>query len=115
MSGYTDSFTGNMDAYLIKTRADGYAGVNGSLTDIIEFSIFPNPCSEILSLSSPVFKNNNILIKINNTSGSSVLEKYIAMSNSSNIDLDVSSLPSGVYLLSVFFNETQISKKLIIY
>lgn len=113
MSGYFD-FDVNSEVYLIKTRADGFAEINEVSEDIFEFSIYPNPCSEVLSLSSPVFKNQNTLIKINNASGSNVLEAYIAMSYNSNIDLDVSSLPSGVYLLSVFFNETQISKKLII-
>jgi hypothetical protein len=114
-SGFTYSYGNNMEVYLVKTRADGFAEINEVSEDIFEFSIYPNPCSDILSLSSPVFNNQNILIKISNASGSVVMETNIAKLNRNIIDIDVSYLPSGVYLLSVLFNETQISKKLIIY
>ena len=54
MSGYYN-FDIASDVYLIKTRADGFAGIKNNEMPAITIHAYPNPCSEILNISTPIF------------------------------------------------------------
>ncbi len=113
MSGYYN-FDIASDVYLIKTRADGFAGIKNNEMPAITIHAYPNPCSEILNISTPIFTESDVTIELLNFQGQKLLNKKIVQTSNNLISLNVTALPSGIYYLSLFSGESQISKKIII-
>lgn len=114
MSGLTYSFSGTMDAYLIKTRSDGYAGIEYNEMPEITINVYPNPCSEILNISASILSESDVTVELVNFQGQKLLNERIIQSSNNHVSLNVSALLSGIYYLSLFSGENQISKKIII-
>ncbi|TGV04117.1 T9SS type A sorting domain-containing protein [Flavivirga rizhaonensis] len=71
-------------------------------------SIFPNPASSIVRISSPTDALTQI--RIFNALGKVVHQSEVRLNN----DIDVSNLKSGIYILSAISDRQSISKKLVI-
>jgi len=96
--GLSDAVLSNL---LYKT-----VGINKLETD--KFSIYPNPVNDILTLVRSA--NNKARIEIYNSAGLLVIAKQLK-DNETNTDIDVKSLPSGVYSIRIIDNKTNFTQK----
>ena len=77
--------------------------------NLVEVGMYPNPVSDLLTLSSP---NNEILsVHIYNLEGKQISRSERMSQNRNEIDL--TNLNSGLYFLKIFFNGGQVTKKII--
>lgn len=76
--------------------------VNGSS---FEADYYPNPCRDVLHIQPGILDGEELRggarLSIRNTTGTEVLKQTVNFGNSGIADLDVSSLPSGKYLLTL--------------
>lgn len=67
-----------------------------------ELQIFPNPVEDILNVRFNIDSQKEFLISINDLSGRhTIISKNILIISNENIEIDVSNLSSGVYIVSV--------------
>lgn len=79
------------------------------------FQVFPNPVKDLLHLQFDLPElAQNMHVRLLNMQGALVFDKALGAIQNQNIDLDVSSLASGTYLVQVLHSEVQLSKKIII-
>ena len=95
------TFTTNGD-----TRADGWdAWYETDLVNITETSstfdveVYPNPASELINISVEGMKRSGFQIELYNYQGQAVLNP--TTSNTNLFQIDVSSIPEGIYLLNI--------------
>ena len=87
----------------------GYTTQIKELPNLTEnISIYPNPANETIRLSLPSYMNENADIKIFNTLGVTVLSQHHTQGE--NINIDINSLPAGVYVVRCMKNDKIISK-----
>ncbi|MDO9000033.1 MAG: choice-of-anchor V domain-containing protein [Bacteroidota bacterium] len=77
-----------------------------------EWSMFPLPCKDILTISNVKSQSQKVRIVIRNITGKILIERAIS-SNKENIDVDIAELNSGIYIITVFETNRTLSKKLI--
>lgn len=71
-------------------------------TKEIRFMVYPNPTSNHIYIQSPNKWNNNVNILITDVNGKVVhRNEKVELSNGSNTNIDVSSLPSGFYFVQI--------------
>ena len=76
--------------------------------ELVDFSMYPNPASDIVQLKFPVgIENNKVEIF-------DILGKQIKVNLSEENTIDVSKLPSGAYFVSITADDSKVTKKLII-
>ncbi|HET6245435.1 MAG: PKD domain-containing protein [Bacteroidetes bacterium] len=76
-------------------------------------SIYPNPASDILFISTASFNLNAVQIKITSFSGNVIYTNQMVL-NKDEVKLDISEIPNGIYFISVQTDKEIITKKLII-
>ncbi len=78
-------------------------------------SIFPNPVRDLLYLEYKDKDESDNLIKIINSLGEIVYEKFFDFENGNMIEIDMSNIPEGTLFISVLKNNGQIlaSKKIV--
>jgi len=92
-----------------------FSGSSTSLYDIrneqIEYSLYPNPTQDVLclSLNSPVDAHSKV--SIFNINGEVLISKIITDQNTI---LDLSKIPSGVYLCQIYYNGKSLTTSKII-
>lgn len=94
------------DTVFIRTSSVGEA-VNGN------FRIFPNPADDFFYLSVP--SQGRYDLSVTNSLGVAVLSQGVESSAAGIMKVSVESLPPGAYCLKINFDESVITKKLIIY
>jgi len=90
----------------------GYEGIPDYVTgsDLI---IFPNPAKDKFTIQSSVFKVENATLEILDTHGRKLINRHLP-EGTEEIEIDVSSLKSGVYFCRIITNKGNATKKLII-
>lgn len=81
-----------------------------SLTETIDFKLYPNPTTKYLFINSP--ENLIGFIRITNISGSTIYSTKIE--NTNEIKIDMSNYISGIYILQLITSNNQIITKKII-
>jgi len=76
------------------------------------FTLFPNPTSDILTITTPSAQQKQILISIYNMQGQEMISSLFQ--NKNTIALDVSALAKGIYLVQVQRENRIVKKKLIV-
>lgn len=113
----TVNMSGTFNATTITTSAsesvtvvvDACADVNESFSDNTTLSVYPNPTSGIVTLNETFYNHNNFSIFVYDVYGNMV--KHIEKCS----QIDLSSLPDGVYNLAIVTSDTQpIIKKIIL-
>lgn len=77
-------------------------------------SIYPNPTSDKTSINYSLEEVNSVSIKVVNTLGQIVLSKNLGLVNAGThaYDLDVSTLPKGIYIVTMGVGNKNSSKKI---
>jgi hypothetical protein len=116
-------FNGNIDdfrVYNYALSANEIAQISGVISGVADvgfskssLSLSPVPANNILHVNYTSENNSGSLaLSVHDMNGRLVLHKEIY--NSNDIELDVSNLPSGIYMLKLTNNEENLMKKLII-
>jgi subtilisin family serine protease len=107
-----DGSTWSASSYIYRIRSVVYESSSSSLATsnvkLYEVSIYPNPTSDILKVK--LLKNEKSKIEIYDLSGRLVKQMN---ANSDNIELNVSALDKGTYLINIVTPSDTISKKFI--
>jgi len=98
LAGYTNSYGGDNDVYLIKTDANGhFAGIDNYVSaKDTRINVFPNPTAGQLSIQIPKQFGQTKTLEIFDIIGQLKLTKTDSFS-----DNDISSLTSGLYFIVV--------------
>jgi photosystem II stability/assembly factor-like uncharacterized protein len=87
-------------------------GIGEEPEDLL-FTIFPNPAKVKFTIKSVKFKNENATLEIFDLHGKKLLEKQIP-AGTEDIEIDLSSLQSGIYFCRLISENKSTSQKLII-
>ncbi len=79
----------------------------------VQVKVYPNPASSVVSLQSSVFSQQSAVLIIYDLNGKNLIEKQIPAGNET-IEIDVSSLQSGMYFCRLISENKISSQKLII-
>ena len=93
-TGYVAGFGG----FFAKTSNSGGVGIKEAIE--VEYQIFPNPTSENITITYDPTIANDINLNIYNIMGQNVLTKEI-ISNTGIVNLNISNLSEGTYLLNI--------------
>jgi Secretion system C-terminal sorting domain len=89
--------------------------LTNALTDSSKFRIFPVPASGVVNLIHNADGNGNGDLSVINMVGSVLMVKPVGIAaGQNNYSLDVSKLPSGVYLIKLFNGKAVFLQKLVI-
>ena len=77
-----------------------------------EFSLYPNPVSDLLNITFGKPTSKSVKLKIFNTTGQQVYGKTVS-GNTSQVGINVSGLPSGVYFVKIDTGNKTVVKKFI--
>ena len=98
---------GNQDMFLAKMGSS--IGIN-EISDPLNISLFPNPASEKIQIISEKFKVKSL--EIYNMQCQQMMQ--VQFQNQNNIELDVSMLAKGIYLIKIQSENGMTNKKLVI-
>lgn len=86
--------------------------IDGKLQN--EIMIFPNPTSGKITLQTKLSQNSDVRIIVYNVLGELMYEQKLVSSQASfNLQIDLSTLRGGIYMLQVGRGETILRKKII--
>ncbi|TPE44699.1 T9SS type A sorting domain-containing protein [Pontibacter mangrovi] len=88
-----------------------FAPGNDLKTSLPSINAYPNPSRGYTSLALNLPGNNNYKIRISNTIGKVLAVQEVAPADKARVDLDLSSLPSGVYFYSLLVNGKTVETK----
>jgi len=78
-------------------NAEGLSEINDMLSNMEDFKVYPSPASTTLNLDIDLNGNNSVSAYIYSLSGKLMINKEVGFEKA----IDVSSLPSGIYLIRV--------------
>ena len=84
---------------------------NNQALPIQEFSLFPNPSKQMLYVDAASYSNEEIQVVIYNQFGQKFLQQKIEVAPVEPLPFDLSTLPAGIYWLSVISRAGQQSKQ----
>lgn len=88
--------------YLTNVGVENIASAN-------DLHVFPNPASGSISISSPMLKNNDVMIEISSVTGQKVLTRNIKNNQEGILKLELSDYRPGLYYIKVTDNSTSLS------
>jgi len=112
--GYTASMgAGEDDVYLIKTDANGHIGSTGiQANESDSFIVYPNPAKGKLTIDI----NNKVnYVEIFNSRGTVVYSKLINGHPDHSVEVNVSGLPGGLYIIRIDNGTSSSCRKVMIY
>ena len=90
-------------------------GIDEGLTEEMSFSLYPNPTAGNLSIRLTGGLEDQLSVKIFNILGEKVLDSgYTGLQQGQVLDLDISALPTGMYILSVTGKQDKRDQKFIV-
>ena len=101
--------TGNESLYK-NCMGGGHTGIK-EIQQVTEIKMYPNPATEQVTFNLPLYMNENVDIKIYNTLGLTVLSQHHA--NGEQVNMDIKSLPAGIYVVRCMKNDKVISTRFV--
>ncbi|HEY9114319.1 MAG TPA: T9SS type A sorting domain-containing protein [Bacteroidales bacterium] len=96
-------------------NVDVYTSEKETFTEQNNFSVFPNPASDFVSINFDSFGQQNVLISITDMNGRIILQKNISASSGKVSEkIEISELSKGVYVVSVQNNDRLSSRKIVV-
>ncbi|NNE28473.1 MAG: T9SS type A sorting domain-containing protein, partial [Saprospiraceae bacterium] len=87
-------------------------GTTCSETENFEFSIYPNPTSNELTVSGEYLLNQQVELKVFDTTGREIFFKEVS-ERIDRYNLDVSNLPTGLYFVVITSGDSIFSEKFV--
>ena len=84
-------------------------GTDNILYNTGDIKIYPNPAKSCIIIDSPILKNSSYNLKIYDAMGKLMVDK-----ETGNSEIDISSISSGIYIITISNRDLMVSKKLII-
>jgi hypothetical protein len=109
----TENCIGSADYWIIKLLPDAIISVSDLQPPIFNLQLFPNPATGITQLTINTKHNAPLECEIINIMGEPVIKSQI-LNPKSQIDLDVSFLAKGIYLVRVGDGKRWGNKKLVV-
>lgn len=111
MGDREDMFNTYEDCYYgARSTVNGLRITEGIVTDDNNPEIYPNPANHNFQLNLKTSENDQVVLKLMNVSGQTVMEELIALpAGKSLFTIDVSTLPEGLYIITLngkFLNES---------
>lgn len=108
-TGNSVSYSGVFDNFVVKASAtDTLLGVD-QVNSLAQFSVYPNPAKDFITVEND--SNSINAIQISDFNGRIV--KTVNGTNETSLELNISDLSSGVYLLNVTTSEGSTVKKIV--
>ncbi len=102
------------DAEIITVNIVNQLPTNIIKTDKISISFSPNPATSTLTIEHSTVNGQQSTVEIYNTQGQLVYNSFVPRPSSpAPFTIDISSLSTGVYFLSVFNDEEQVNREFI--
>ena len=94
--------------------------IQGILTNVneeilLDYLVYPNPTNGILNIEVKSNKFRDVNLFISNSMGEKIYNQKINLNNESNIRIDLSDFPSGIYFLNSITNNGEVFTKQISY
>jgi len=104
---------GSWGSGVIDFKIENVLGVEDSELVDNNVTVYPNPANEKITIGSTNFGGSEIVVKIYTLNGEEV---YADLQHNikKTLDVDVTSLSSGLYMLEVQSNKSKVTKKLVI-
>ena len=91
------------------------AGVADTYANVIDYAVYPNPTSELLTISLNIVNGGPTTVLLINSQGQTVLtEQLPVLSGTNQLTLDVSKVPAGMYYLICKHAEWQITDRILV-
>lgn len=87
-------------------------GLTENKTSSNEWTMYPMPCVDELTIKLATIQTQKVRVMIRSLEGKVVMENAY-LNNEGNIKLNVSELPTGAYIVTVFEENRTLSKKLV--
>ncbi len=107
---YTVTVTDGNDCTLVEAIYVPMAISVEDLETVSDFSLFPNPTSDIIRIQMELNNHTDVVINIYNTQGQLLKQKEFSSTTAVNSELNVDSWPAGIYWMEIklpegFFTE----------
>lgn len=112
---FTDSTTGYVvgnGGTILKMGNGGTDFIEERAPSCSEFTIFPNPASKKITITGLIIPKEEICINIFNINGEKVMNEWFL--NQFQVEMDVSKLTPGIYLVKIQTRDEMEVKKLVI-
>lgn len=107
----TASSTGTFDNLIIRaTATDTLLAVKETTDSNTNFSVFPNPATNLIIVSS---KNNAAITAVTMTDINGRIIKNQSFDTLATIEMNVSDIASGMYMMTIVSNEGNVTKKIV--
>lgn len=83
-------------------------GINAALTPLLSLEISPNPATDVIFVKLPVERDENSTVQITNSIGQIVYEKKNTSISQGRMQIEISQLPAGVYLMQLLNSKNRI-------
>lgn len=105
--------TGSLQSWGLNLIYASSSSVEDEIMDISDMILFPNPASDNISLQSTVFSQQSSIVEVFDLNGKKLLQKIIP-DGTETVEIDVSSLESGIYFCRLISANKSSTQKLII-
>lgn len=93
----------------------GYSiGQEEEVMPSLQFELYPNPANEEITLTLPKLNGKSATLEITDLAGRRVLVRHLADTQGAPVDLNVSELPAGPYVVQLEIEGVKANRKLII-
>jgi hypothetical protein len=105
----------NADSVQVSLRYNSPTAINEVAEAVSSLDVFPNPATESATIKVVSSKGGNAVLTVYNALGATVNNRNIFLSAGKNkIDLNVESMPSGVYFANIKTGNNTVTKKFIV-
>jgi hypothetical protein len=95
---------------------DGWRQGETGLADVpSEINLYPNPASNQLSIVSSGIASDDARLQVSSIDGKVILDQHVKLTGDrDNVELNIRSLPNGIYNLSIVKGETLMNKRFVV-
>jgi hypothetical protein len=97
----------------LAVTVDNTVGIRNPENHDLGLEIFPNPGDGLYNIRLSSGKPDMMQLKLTNVLGKTILDRPIQLTSGSDYQLNLESLPAGVYFLNIKDNAQQVTKKLV--
>jgi hypothetical protein len=90
------------------------AGISDLRNGIINLSVYPNPCANVLAISANINQPENVVITITDVAGKQLSNTASWKQGENQVQINTSALANGLYFLTISSNHISYMQKIVI-